>query len=363
MANTKLREVTKVETPEVAAKGYIETIEKSDGGPSLELALNSMGAKSLQSAKLAQTMMEEVAKKALPEMDSESPLAKIVTEANQKTMALNPNTVTQKLLYRLPIPFLKDWMIKTYINDFQSQNDKVKNIFEALDRGKDNLLLKMEELNNQYINLTETDKMLVADIETAKQIQTYLESIDVTTLERSDKIKYELASNKVNRKIVDLTTIRSAIQQFFVSINQTMETNSLLNGAIESIQTVGPMVLTNAIMIHSAINEQKQVAEAANAVRNTLSAAMIQNAEMIEGNAQLVADMYSTPVLAIESLKTSYDKLSNAVSITHQAMLDSTKNAKEVTAQLEHMQEEFKGVEVQLQEAVKADEQLKRLSA
>lgn len=337
---------------------FIDTIEKSTGGPSLDMALGKIGKNSMEHAKRSRETMQNAAVKVLPEMNSDSPLAKTVLEANMKITELNPNSLSEKLLYKIPIPSVKNWMVKKYISGFQTQNQQVQGIFEALERGKDSLLMKMIELEHQYNDLKITDAELVNDIDVGKGIQKYLESIDTNGLEQSEVLKYNSASNRVARRVRDLTTIRSAIQQFFVSINQTMETQSLLNDTIDSIQQVGPLVLQNAIMINSAINEQKQVANAANIAQQSLASAMEQNAALIKDNATNVAEMYNNPVIALESFKKSYDDLREAINITNTAMNQSTENAKQMTQELEHMQLEFKDVENNLESSVKAKKQL-----
>lgn len=348
--------------PEAVAGEFISVIEKSEGGPALELALNKIGEQSLKSAKRSQQMMQEEAMKVLPELNSDSPLSKSIIEANEKTTALNPNTLTESLLYKIPFPGLQSYLAKRYIGNFQDQNQQVQGIFEALERGKDKLLMRMIDLKNQYETLKKDDTELLIDIEACKNLAQWIEKLDFDAMDNIEKMKYQLAENKIGRRIRDLTTIRSAIQQFFVSINQTMQNQSLLSETIDSLQTVGPYVLQNAIIIHAAINEQKQVAEAVNTVQNTISTAMEQNASMIKENAELTAEMYSNPVIAIESLKKSYAELQDAVDITHNAMLESTENAKAITAELENMQEGFKSIEVGLEESVKSNEQLKQIA-
>lgn len=348
--------VKKVETK---VKSMVKTIEKSKGGPSLSMALDKLGAQSLKAAKRSHQTMQEASMKVLPDLDSKSPLAQTIIDANTEMVALNPHTVTGSFLYKIPFPGLKKTLLKSYITNFQSQNEQVQGIFEALENGKDQLLIKMISLQDQYNELRTTDDDLVNDIEVCKKLLEHIESIDREELSQPEQMKYQTAQNKVQRRIRDLTTIRSAIQQFFVSINQTMENQDLLNETIDSILAVGPIVLHNAIMVHDVISKQKQVADAARKTQSTIAAGLEQNASMIEDNATNVAEMYNNPVIAIETFQKSYDKLRNAVNITQTAMIESTANAKQMTADLENMQAGFKDVELQLEESVKSNKAAK----
>lgn len=342
---------------------FIKKIEDSKGSASVEFALNELGKNSFEQAQRVQAKMKTMTAQILPELNSESPLAKIILEANQKTTELSPHSVTEKFAYKyIPIPQVKNWMIRKYISNFKDQNEQVEEIFEALEEGKEKLTFKMIQLENQQNELISTQEMIEEDVALCVELQKYIDGIDLTGLNETDTLKYNVAKNKTDRKIRDLTTIKAAIQQFLTSINQTMQTQSLLNESIESIKTVGPIVLQNAILIHQTINEQKQVANAAAHIQKGLSQAMEQNAILINENSKDVSDMYKNPVIALDSLQKSYDKLEEAVQRTQKAMLTSSKDAREMTSRLNTMQEKFKPVEEALRESVDTTNKIKSLT-
>ncbi len=334
------------------ANEIVQVIEKTENAPELEMALERLAGQSLEQAKRLRDRMQVSMTKVLPELEGDSPLAKAILEANEKVMALNPNRVMGSFLYKLPIQPVRKWLVKNYLENFKEQNEQVMMIFNDLQAGRDDLMRKMIELKYQYQELTATKKEVESDIEALKEVQKYLDGLNTSSMDEVEKYKYEIARNKVDRKIRDLTTILAAIQQFFASIHQTMNTQSLLNEQIDSIMTVGPMVLQNAIMIHAAISKQKAVADAARQVQQTLSDAMASNAALIEQNAQDVAQMYNNPVIAMDKLKESYDRLRNAVETTRKAMEESSQSARKMTQELEHLQEEFRPVEQALADEV-----------
>lgn len=171
-----------------------------------------------------------------------------------------------------------------------------------------------------------------------------LDALDTSNMDESEVNKYKAAQNKVARRIRDLETIKVAISQFFVSINQTFEVQVQLNQAIDSIRTVGPIVLQNAIMIHSAINAQKQSAQAVKETSEAIGNALEQNADMVKENAENVADLYNNPVIALDKLESSYAKLEEAVNTTRKAREESTVKAREMTQRLVEMNRSFQPV-------------------
>jgi|TARA_B110000196_G_C21115710_1_gene650391 uncharacterized protein YaaN involved in tellurite resistance len=321
---------------------YMTTVKESIGGPQLDQELNTIGAKSTaRIAELRGTMQVSV-DAALPSLGKDSELAKIINEATIKTTELNPNSVTNGLMYKLlPIPAVRKFLMRGYVENFQSESGKVQTIFDNLIGGKEHLLEKMIMLQNQYRDLKETVADVDADIIMTTQLQEELTAQDTTGFDDSEKEKYERALNRVARKHRDLETKKAAINQFFMSIDQTFNVQQMLTDSIDSVLDVGPLVLQNAIMLHSAIDAQRQVAEAAKNAQSAIAGSLEANARLMKTNASEVAELYNNPVIAMESFEKSFQDLVEAMNITREAQAKGTEIAVEMTKGLKVMNEKF----------------------
>jgi uncharacterized protein YaaN involved in tellurite resistance len=347
MSTLTKKEQALIVQPEIQeeASNVMQVIEKSSGGPSLERELNMIGEDTIKRAMSSQSMMQSSVNKALPELGKSSPMAKIINEATLITAEVNPSKVTQSFLFKiLPFAPVRRALLRGYVENFQSNQSKVQGVFDNLESAKEKLLEKMIELEEQYNSLRETYGSTERDVVVCKAVQEKLDGVDVSSLDDLDKRKYDMSQNKVARRLRDLETIKAAIGQFFISIDQTFEVQVQLNQGIDSIRQVGPIVLQNAIMINAAISQQKEVADAVKGVSDQLGQAMRENARMVKGNAQTVADIYNNPVIALEDLQASYDDLNEAIEITRKARDESTEKARSMTVQLEKMNDVFKPV-------------------
>lgn len=330
---------------------YMTVVKDSIGGPQLDQELNAIGAKSsARIAELRGTMQVSV-DAALPSLGKDSELANIINDATIKTAELNPNSVTNGLMYKLiPIPAVRKFLMRSYVENFQSESGKVQTIFDSLIGGKEHLLEKMIMLQNQYRDLKETVANVDADILMTIQLQEELSAQDSSTMDVAEKEKYDRALNRVARKHRDLETKKAAINQFFMSIDQTFNVQQMLTDSIDSILDVGPLVLQNAIMLHSAIDAQRQVTEAARNAQDALSQSLEANARLMKSNASEVADLYNNPVIAMESFEKSFQDLVDAMAITREAQAKGTQVAMEMTKGLKVMNEKFSPVNDALDE-------------
>jgi uncharacterized protein YaaN involved in tellurite resistance len=327
-----------------SAQNLLSTIKSSEGGPALERELNVMGADAIKRARNLQTVMSSAVADALPQLESDSELATIIDETVLVTDQINPNSVTKKWLYKIPVKPLRMFLVKRYIADFESTSGKINGMFDALEAGKEQMLQKMLELEAQWRSLKETDNSLQIEIQVAEEVQQALIDMDTSSLSEYDKEKYEAAAAKVARKLRDFQTIRVAISQFYVSIKQTADVQTQLDEAIDSLRLVGPIIFQNAVMINAAITQQKKISGAVNSVSESLGNALAANARVTKQNAEEVASLYNNPVLAMDKMELAFQDLNDAVNITRQARLDATSSARDMADSLKVMNKKFEPI-------------------
>jgi len=68
---------------------------------------------------------------------------------------------------------------------------------------------------------------------------------------------------------------------------------------------------------------------------------MLQNATAIEDQTTQINELYNNPVIGLDYLEQSYDKLSGAIATANEAMNNSTLKARELSGQLAGMSEKI----------------------
>ena len=80
-----------------------------------------------------------------------------------------------------------------------------------------------------------------------------------------------------------------------MSIDEMFNIQQMLTDSIDSILDVGPLVLQNAILLHSVIDTQKQIIAAAKGTQDAISASLEANARLMKKNASDATEFVQQP--------------------------------------------------------------------
>ncbi|HFU74850.1 MAG TPA: hypothetical protein ENK66_01250 [Arcobacter sp.] len=337
----KPSDIVEIEEQELVSRrdAYFVEIQESDGGPMMEIHLNKIGAEAMKIANNTKTLMQTKVGDLLNNMEGKSPVANELVKLRTTMDDLNPHSLNNNFFFKVMPNPIKRFMLKNYVEKFQTNQDHVEAIFNGLREGKDQLLEKIIELDEQYKSLKIADKAVRNDIYLGEMLWEKLEGE-----QPSDEVgtkKLDNAKNKIARRIRDLEVAKQAIAQFFVSIQQTVKNNQLLSESIDSALFVGPMVLINALNIQAALAHQKKVSDALHTFQEGLGNMMEQNAAAIEEQTANIGDLYNNPVVGLEHLQKSYDKLASAVTKANEIMKESTVKARETSQELDNLTQKF----------------------
>lgn len=337
---TALDEVVKKQTEDV-----MTIIRESDGGPSLDIELNKLGDESLKKVfDIKKTMATKIDEQ-LQDLEKGSPLASILNDTTEEMIKLNPNTMKSGFFFKyLPIKSIQRKTISSYVSNFMKESRKVQLLFDTLQEGKELMITQAVELDFQYKALRETHLLLQESISVFESVQNRLEQIDPNAMNENDQRKLSLSKSRIAIKIRDFETVITAINQFYLSINQTAEVNNQLSDSINSVMLVGPIVLQNAININASISKQKSVIEATSKVSDVIGKALVENSNLVKENAVNSAEIYSNPVIALESFEEAYENFVEAIRTTDTARKEATNNANSMVTNLRSMNKNFEVV-------------------
>ena len=319
------------------------TSTKEKAGPALNRVIDTIGGNAQTKMRSANDLMAGSVNSLLTGLDGKSPTGEKLLELRTAMDELNPHALSNSWWFSWMPTGIKRKAVSRFIHRYQPMQSHVNGIFDGLRNGKDELLETSISLEHQYEEISAAKQEIESEIFIG---ELFIQKIDERDQETSaddvqEKQKFATVKNQAMRRIRDLRTMEQAAVQFFISIDQTIATNSLLGEQIDSALIVGPMVMQNALRIQAALAQQKAVKDAVKGFQEGLGDMMAQNAAAVNQAAQEVGDMYNNPVIGLEKLEEGFDQLMSAVNTANETMSSSTAKAREASDRLAAMTAEL----------------------
>ncbi len=325
---------------------------KDKSGPALSRIVAGIGEASQKKMSSANDLMAGSVGTLLKGLDGKSPTGEKLLELRSAMDDLNPHSLSNSWWFAWMPKGVKRKAISRFINRYQPMQAHLNGIFDGLRNGKDELLETSIALEEQYDEIAAAKKEMEAEIYVGELFIKQVEELEaVVDTDPRELQKLGAVKNQAMRRIRDIRTMEQAAVQFFISIDQTVATNSLLGEQIDSALVVGPMVMSNALRIQAALAQQDSVREAVESVQNAMGDMMAQNAAAVNQAAQKVGDMYNNPVIGLEKLEEGFDQLMQAVNTANATIATSTIKARETSDRLAQMTAELEPVAAGMRDA------------
>ena len=325
---------------------------KEKSGPALSRIVAGIGEASQKKMSSANDLMAGSVGTLLKGLDGKSPTGEKLLELRSAMDDLNPHSLSNSWWFAWMPKGVKRKAISRFINRYQPMQAHLNGIFDGLRNGKDELLETSLALEEQYDEIAAAKKEMEAEIYVGELFIKQVEELEaVIDIDPRELQKLGAVKNQAMRRIRDIRTMEQAAVQFFISIDQTVATNSLLGEQIDSALVVGPMVMSNALRIQAALAQQDSVREAVESVQNAMGDMMAQNAAAVNQAAQKVGDMYNNPVIGLEKLEEGFDQLMQAVNTANATIATSTIKARETSDRLAQMTAELEPVAAGMRDA------------
>ncbi len=327
---------------------------KEKSGPALVRVIEGIGASSQKKMSSANDLMAGSVDTLLKGLDGKSPTGEKLLALRSSMDELNPHSLSNSWWFNWMPKGIKRKAIARFVHRYQPMQAHMNGIFDGLRNGKDELLEISIGLEEQYDEISAAKKEMEAEIYIGELfIQQVEEQEAVVDADQQELQKLATVKNQAMRRIRDIRTMEQAAVQFFISIDQTVATNSLLGEQIDSALVVGPMVMSNALRIQAALAQQDSVRAAVESVQNAMGDMMAQNAAAVNQAAEKVGDMYNNPVIGLEKLEEGFDQLMKAVSTANETMATSTVKAREASDRLAAMTAQLEPVAAGMRDAKK----------
>ena len=201
--------------------------------------------------------------------------------------------------------------VRRYFEKYKSADQEIAGIIESLDKGRntlknDNTTLEIEEVNMR--NLT---KELNVKIATGEQLDAYLtQKIEEATANGADPDKIKFINEEVlfplRQRIIDFQSLLAVNQQGIIAIEVVRKNNNELMRSVDRAKTVTVASLRTAVMVASALYDQKIVLEKINLLNETTNNMIAATSKMLKEQGVEIQKQATEAGVSVETLKQAF---------------------------------------------------------
>lgn len=283
-------------------KGVVHNIEN--------FGLSSMKYSSEKNALLSSSVEE------LSKMGNEgSVVSKGLASLQEQMRALDPSGIDftkRGFLGKIFNP------LRAYFSKYQKAQSVIASTIKSLDNGKKMLERDNTTLMIEQQALREVTKQILAEIDLGIAMKESLEQqIEEAKMRGEDQYKIDFVTQEVlfplNQRIMDLQQMAVVNQQGVVSSEIVIRTNRELMRGVERAKMVTVTALRNAVMVASALANQKLVLDAIEGLNATTADMIAATSEMLKTQGVAVQQQAMSSMIPVETLKKSFQDLFEAM--------------------------------------------------
>lgn len=255
---------------------------------------------------------------------------------------INPHKLTEpkKTFLGLvkKIPKIGDVLVKI-ARKYETVQSQINEIMNALRSGKDELLRDSLELEGLYNQVQAAQLDLKKNAYLGELIMQKMEEMLKETEDLAEKSKFENILHKTAMRTQDLRTMEQMNQQFFISLDMTINNNDQLSDSIDRTIIVCDGVLTVGLSLQVALANQKRITKSVQATQEYTANMLVANAAAVKSQTIEIAELQNNPVLALDKVKQAHMSLLEAIDATDDIKRAGIASAKDGIKQLTEMSE------------------------
>jgi len=202
--------------------------------------------------------------------------------------------------------------VQDYFRKYQSSQDHLNAILHALRSGQDELTRDNVSLNMEKQNLWQTMGRLNQYVYIAEHLDTQL-TAQVTTLSVTDPDRAKALSEDVlfyvRQKHQDLLTQLAVSIQNYLSIDIIIRNNIELIKGVDRASTTTVAALRTAVIVASALGNQKLVLDQITALNTTTSALIQRTSEMLKDNSANIQEEAAASTIGLAQLQEAFKNI------------------------------------------------------
>lgn len=302
--------------------------------------LMNLGSEAQQNASRKLELLKGKVGTLLNDLDGEgAKIPKDLVDLRMMLDKINPHKIEKKGFFSKllgKVPGVGD-RLKEIAVRYESVQTQIDIIVNNIRDGRDTLIRDNISLEQLYDDVKFQQVAVQKNAYLGELLIAELEKRVAATTDPTLKQKLEMALHAIAMRVQDLRTMEQVNMQFFVSIDLTTNNNHLLAQAVDRTLTVTTNVITVGLAIAAALANQKRTMEATKATQEYAGNILASNAAAIRQQTTEIAQMYNSPVLALEKVQKSYDDLMAAMDEVEKVKRQGIETAKKGMAQLSDM--------------------------
>ena len=202
--------------------------------------------------------------------------------------------------------------VQDYFRKYQSSQDHLNAILHALRSGQDELTRDNVSLNMEKQNLWQTMGRLNQYVYIAERLDDQLSQrvaeLTVTDPERAKALSEDVLFY-VRQKHQDLLTQLAVSIQNYLSIDIIIKNNIELIKGVDRASTTTVAALRTAVIVASALGNQKLVLEQITALNTTTSGLIQRTSEMLKENSASIQEQAASSTIGIAQLQEAFKNI------------------------------------------------------
>jgi uncharacterized protein YaaN involved in tellurite resistance len=208
------------------------------------------------------------------------------------------------------LPFGRN--VQDYFRKYQSSQDHLNAILHALRSGQDELTRDNVSLNMEKQNLWQTMGRLNQYVYIAERLDAQL-AAKVAELGATDPERAKAMSEDVlfyvRQKHQDLLTQMAVSIQNYLSIDIIIKNNIELIKGVDRASTTTVAALRTAVIVASALGNQKLVLDQITALNSTTSELIQKTSEMLKANSAAIQEQAASATIGLEQLQAAFQNI------------------------------------------------------
>lgn len=256
-------------------------------------------------------------------------------------IAPKPDTFKDSLLSKLP-GFNK---VHNYFKQYESADKQLQAIMNNLEGGKDmlqqdnaELLAQQRKLWDDLEELRKADELLAQlDVKVNEQIQRFRNSGETL---KADALEKDVLF-AVRQRRMDVKTQTAVTIQAYMSMGVIRQNNNELIKGVDRSKNTTMVALRTAVIVASAIDDQKLVLDTLDAIDKTTNSLIENNAKLLQQNSTRIQQRAVQSGVKPETLQKAFDSITSVMDSMDTFQLEANKAFEQTIATLDAQQKKI----------------------
>ncbi len=274
--------------------------------------IRTMGDRDIRSAAETSNRLLKQPVKALQDgaVSKESKVSKTLLELRRTVEDLDPGQAkgAKKILGRIPF----GGKLTDYFRKYESAQKHLDGILHALRSGQDELAKDNAALNLEKQQLWTTMGRLNQYVYIAEQLDARLAAqvaeLDATDPEKAQALRQDVLFY-VRQKHQDLLTQLAVSIQNYLAIDIVIKNNLELIKGVDRATTTTVSALRTAVIVASALNNQRLVLEQITALNTTTSNLIESTSQMLRDNSVSIQEQAASATIGLPQLQAAFQNI------------------------------------------------------